>query len=322
MTEPARPTSADAGATRGERQASAARERGLLSATWRALGTGVQLVVADRLDEARVAVEDVLERVDRAASRFRPDSELMRLRPDVWTEVSPLFAHAIAVARDAAAATDGLVDPTLGGRLGDLGYDRTFSLVVKDGAALPAVPPRSPGGWRGIAVAGTRVRVPAGLDLGATAKGLAADLAAAAAGGVSGQALVSLGGDIATAGDQVWPVLVSDTSDPDSPDPSGQVIDLRGCLATSGTATRRWVRGGQLVHHLLDPRTRMPVQGRWQTVSVVAATCVLANTASTAAVVLGDGAVAWLEERSFSARLVAADGTVRAVGGWPEQEDR
>ena len=55
------------------------------------------------------------------------------------------------------------------------------------------------------------------------------------------------------------------------------------------------------------------------TVTVAAATCVDANAASTAAVVLGEEAPGWLEERKLPARLVGLAGEVVAVGGWPEE---
>lgn len=310
------------GPTRGEQQAAAARDQGLHSSGWQALGTSVQLVVTDHPEQARAAVEQVLAAVDLAASRFRADSELSRLVPGRWTEVSPLLAQLLTVARDAAEWTDGLVDPTVGQSLRDLGYDTTFEQVTKAGAALTVV--HRPVGWQQLQVQGTRVRAPHGLDLGATAKGLAADLCAQAAAEACAAALVSLGGDIAVAGrahGRGWPVLVSDTADPGSPDSSGQVITLyAGGLATSGTRARRWTRGGQLVHHLVDPRTGLPTRGPWRTVSVLAETCVLANTASTAAVVAGEDAVRWLGMRGLSARLVGEDGTVVLVGDWPDEE--
>ncbi|MCW2668969.1 MAG: thiamine biosynthesis protein [Frankiales bacterium] len=303
--------------TRGERQAAAAAEQGLRSAAWRALGTGVQLVVTDHLDEARAAVEQVLADVDLAASRFREDSEISRLPIGEWATVSPLLARLLTIARDAAEWTGGLVDPTVGTSLRDLGYDRTYTAIVQ-GTPLTVV--RRPVGWRALEIDGDRVRAPEGLDLGATAKGVAADLCAAAAGAVSTAALVGLGGDIATAGDRSWPVLVRDTSDFDEVDDDGQVVDLTGALATSGTRARQWNRGGRLVHHLLDPRTGLPTQGPWRTISVVAATCALANTASTAAIVAGEPAERWLRERGFSARLVHDDGTITTVGDWPAEE--
>ena len=51
---------------------------GLRSARWRALGTDVAVFVEheDRLEDARRILEDELEALDLAASRFRPDSEL------------------------------------------------------------------------------------------------------------------------------------------------------------------------------------------------------------------------------------------------------
>lgn len=131
------------------------------------------------------------------------------------------------------------MDPTVGASLVDLGYDRTFSLVNRNGGPVTAV--RRPAGWRALEVDGHKVRVPAGLDLGATAKGVAADLAVTAAGAVSSAALVGLGGDLATVGERVWRVLVAESSGQDEEDSPGQAVDLvRGGLATSGTRARRW----------------------------------------------------------------------------------
>jgi thiamine biosynthesis lipoprotein len=173
-----------------------------------------------------------------------------------------------------------------------------------------------PAGWQHVQVDGRRVNVPPGVDLGATAKALAADLAVSR---LDGDALLSLGGDIATKGSRSWPVLVTDTADPDSTDTSGQVVAVTGCLATSSTTARRWTRGGRVVHHLLDPRTGLPVAPHWRTVSVLASSCLQANVASTAAVVLGTGASRWLNDRGLDARLVAEDGTIVVTGDWPEE---
>ncbi|HZD66226.1 MAG TPA: FAD:protein FMN transferase, partial [Acidimicrobiales bacterium] len=76
-------------------------------------------------------------------------------------------------------------------------------------------------------------------------------------------------------------------------------------------------RGTEVLHHIVDPATGAPAGGPWRTVSVAAGTCVDANTAATAAVVRGEDAPAWLGDRGLPARLVAWDGTVRVVAGWP-----
>lgn len=282
------------------------------------------------LPATRRAVERRLLGIDAAASRFRSDPELTALNTagGAWVDVSPLFARALRVAIDAAAWTDGLVDPTVGGSLVDLGYDRTYRLIPPDGPPV-AVRLRPAMTWRAVDLRDDelRVRIPAGtaVDLGATAKGLASDMAAAdaSAEGACG-VLVNLGGDLAVAGPPPangWPVAVTDLSDPDLPDGPAQTVAVSaGGLATSSTRARRWRRGGSELHHILDPRTASPASGPWRTVSVAAGTCLLANTASTAAVVAGDGAADWLRARGFAARLVGHSGNVLALGGWPTAE--
>jgi FAD:protein FMN transferase len=180
-------------------------------------------------------------------------------------------------------------------------------------------------GWRTVVVNRERstIRIGSGvrLDLGATAKALAADRAAAAAHRETGSGvLVNLGGDIAVAGaapDGGWPVFVTDDHR-SSLDAPGQLITIAcGGLATSSTTTRRWLQSGRAMHHLIDPATQAPARSSWRTVSVAAASCVDANIASTAAIVRGHPAVGWLTENALPARLVAHDGSVRTVGGWP-----
>ena len=321
------------------------------AADWRALGTQVWLLVTDpgELAEGRRLLEADLAAVDQACSRFRPDSELMRLGADgpgpastgpastgpastgpaSTVEVSPLLAEAIAVALHAARMTDGDVDPTVADAMSALGYDRDFSL-------LPAVGPpvrltvRAVPGWRqvGLNEQARLLTLPRGvhLDLGATAKAWAADRAASRLAVTLGcGVLVGLGGDISVAGpppEGGWRIRVQDiTGRPEDP-PAGPaaVVAIRaGGLATSSTTARRWRRGGDVLHHILDPRTGLPAAVHWRTVSVAAASCVDANTASTAAIIRGPQALDWLSNLGLPARLVDAAGTVRTVGGWPAE---
>ena len=296
------------------------------AARWAALGSQASLVVSDplALTAARRAVEAELEAIDLACSRFRADSSLSRLNAGAGrpVRVMPLLFEAIAVALRAAALTDGIVDPTIGRALILAGYDRDFALIAEAPARLVATPVA---GWRTVSADPARgtVRIPRGvrLDLGATAKALAADRAAAAAAtaapGVG--VLVNLGGDIAVAGPAPaggWAVRVADDhrAPPEAP---GQTLSLdSGGLATSSTTVRRWGPGA---HHIIDPRTGRPAVSPWRTVSVAAATCVDANTASTAAIVLGDDAPAWLATRGLPGRLVDHDGRAHAVADWPRE---
>jgi thiamine biosynthesis lipoprotein ApbE len=300
------------------------------SASWRALGTLVQLVVTDPrcLADARRLLEADLADVDAACSRFRPDSEICAL--DAGTGqgrvVSPLLAEAIAAALRAARLTDGDVDPTVGAAMSALGYDRDFEQIPRTG---PPVTARSVPGWRQVHLDGRRLTVPEGvqLDLGATAKAWAADRSALRIAGTCGcGVLVSLGGDIAVAGDAPdggWRIRVQDvTGSPDDPPagPYALIAILDGGLATSSTAARRWQRGGDVLHHILDPRTGLPAEPVWRTVSVKAGTCADANAASTAAVIRGRDAIGWLARLGLPARLVDAKGAVFTAAGWPESQ--
>ena len=118
-----------------------------------------------------------------------------------------------------------------------------------------------------------------------------------------------------------WRIRVQDvTGSPDDP-PGGPyaLVAIRdGGLATSSTGARRWQRGGDVLHHILDPRTGLPAEPVWRTVSVAAGTCADANAASTAAVIRGRAALGWLAQLGLPSRLVDATGAVFTVAGWPD----
>jgi FAD:protein FMN transferase len=303
----------------------------LANSSFPVLGTTATVVVTHpaRLSAAVAAVERELEEVDRTCSRFRDDSDLVRLNDaaGAWTEVDELLVEAVGVALRAARVTDGLVDPTIGEAMLRIGYDRDFSQVVSDGKPLPPAPSWiATASWRCVELRPERreIRIPRGvrLDLGSTAKALAADRSAVRAAAAAGcGVLVSLGGDLAIGGDAPdggWPVGIAD--DHAGTPESGETISIAsGGLATSSTTVRRWSRGGVPMHHIVDPRTGAPAREVWRTVSVCAASCVDANTASTAAVVLGQEAPDWLGAQRLPARLVRADGSIVRIAGWPER---
>jgi thiamine biosynthesis lipoprotein len=238
--------------------------------------------------------------------------------------VSPLFLDALETAVRAARVTGGRVTPTVGSAMTFLGYDRDFSTIDPLGPALEARATAVPG-WQVVHMdpVTREVQVPPGvqLDFGATAKALCADRAARAVASRTGAGvLVSLGGDIAVAGStppRGWPIRVTQNHAA-APDAPGQTVAVTaGGLATSSTTVRRWQRGGEPLHHLVDPSTGAPAQEHWQTVSVAAGSCVDANIASTAAIILGADAIHWLEQRRLPARLVDPAGRVTVVAGWP-----
>jgi thiamine biosynthesis lipoprotein len=292
-----------------------------------ALGTSAALLVQpdDSLARARKLFESEIGTIDLACSRFRDDSELTRVNRNAgsWIGVSPLFVEALDVALRGARLTGGLVDPTIGTALRVLGYDRDFERLTRAGPAIRvSVGPVA--GWQTIQVdrPRSRVRIPRGveLDFGATAKALCADRAADVIARETGASvLVSLGGDVSVAGprrDGSWAVLIADEHSAAVDEANERIAIASGGLATSGTTARRWARGDRVLHHVIDPASGLPAAEYWRTVSVSAGSCVDANIASTAAIVMGESAPQWLEGLNLPARLVAADGKVVRVGGW------
>jgi len=300
-------------------------------AAFAALGTTAEVYTADDAALARAVelLEDELAAIDVACSRFRPDSEISLLheRAGRPVRVSRLLARALAVSLDAARATDGLVDPTVGTAVRRLGYDQDFALVAPDSDQPPRPPVAAPGWWRVALDEQERFALlPRGidLDLGATAKALAADLAAARISAETGcGVLVNLGGDLRVAGQAPpggWLLRVCDDHAA-APDQAGPMVTVEsGAVATSSTTVRSWRRAGRQLHHVVDPRTGDVAAAVWRTVTVAAATCVEANTATTAALVLGHDAPDWLSDLRLPARLVAVDGAVLTLGGWPADE--
>lgn len=292
------------------------------------LGTTGIVATTDpaHLAEATAVAMDSIAEIDRACSRFRADSDLTRVNEAAGdaVEVSPALLDAVEVALRAAWATAGDVDPTVGRAMRVLGYDRDFAAVPADGPEAVAPVVRVAPRWREIEIDRARgtLTIPSGveLDLGATAKALAADRAAGAASEVvGGGVLVSLGGDVAVAGpapDGGWSIRIDDRQDAPLDGDGPSVSIATGGLATSGTRARRWRRGGVELHHVLDPKTGRPAEEVWRTVTVAAASCVDANIASTAAIIRGERAPEWLASLGLPARLVASDGAEVLVAGW------
>lgn len=294
----------------------------------------VRLVVEDDtvLSPATADLHALLGRVDRAASRFRADSALSiaNARAGRPSPVPKLLVDLVAAALDAAARTDGAVDPTLGLALQRLGYDRDIAALRSDDIASvrpaetdgpgPDVTPARTGGWRRVGLhreAGL-LTVPVGfeLDLGATAKAWTVDRAARVLAHRYGTGvLVEIGGDVAVAGqrDGGWVIRVAERAGG-----PGQLVRVRrGGITTSTTTVRTWTRRGQAMHHIVDPATGAPTVGPWRTVTVATESALVANAASTAAIVKGEAAPAWLETQRLAARLVGEDGKVVLTPGWP-----
>lgn len=302
------------------------------TSTFEAIGTTNSVLVTrpEVLPEAVEIAQRHLREVDRAVSRFRPDSEVSLLaararRAPAEAFVSPTFAAYLRAALRVARLTGGLVDPTVGSALVAEGYDADLD-VVRSRQPFHQVRVAGVPHWHTVHlnVSARRVSVAPGtlLDLGASAKAYAADsIAALLAESLPGGFVVNLGGDIAVSGElppRGWPVGIEDASGS-----VRQVVTSTGqAIATSSTQLRVWDTDDGPRHHIVDPRTGHTAPSVWSQVSCAAATCLEANAASTAAIVLGAEAPVWLTSQGIPARLETPDGHVLTTPGWPDDARR
>lgn len=267
--------------------------------TFRSMGCDVRLPYGAAVD----AVRDLFDARDARFSRFKDSSELNGLNagPLGVAVVSEDFASMLSLGIDAARATDGLISPAVGAAVLAAGYDRDFHHIPRDvGAVEPAEVPS----LEAISLRGRVLlrAVPVTLDLNGVVKGKTVDDALAL---LDGSGWVSAGGDIAVA----EPVVVGL--------PGGDSITVHsGGLATSSVAKRSWLAGGERQHHLIDPRTGAPSRSPWRDVTVAAPTCLAADVAAKAALILGFDGPWWLERRGLAGRLVDHHGNVTLTSRW------
>ena len=292
---------------------------GALRRAWRAMGTDVEVVLVGGTEPMLDAAQARIEHLEARWSRFRPGSELDRLNrhPGRPVVVSEETFEVIERSIEAWRATGAAFDPTVLDALHAAGYTRDFEHL--DRVQPPGPVGRPAPGPRAVVLDPIvrSVALPSGLrlDLGGIGKGRAADLVcretmAAGAHGVC----VSLGGDLCVAGTPpegpAWIVAVEDV-------PSTHLALRAGGIATSSTRRRRWTRGGEARHHLIDPRTGAPVTGGPTSVTIVAGDATTAEVLTKAVMVLGADAAAPLIERVGATGLVIdEDGDVHPFSGF------
>ncbi len=287
------------------------------------MGTTGRVLVHGGAEDLATLAEMRLAEMELRWTRFRDDSELMRLnhasgRP---VRVSADTFEIVALAVDAWRRTRGRFDPTGLAAIVRLGYDRDFAELGSFEhrvAAGPAFP-----GCAEIVLDPMvhTIELPAGvtLDLGGIGKGRAADVVSRElldAGATS--VCVDLGGDVQCGGlgpyDGAWEVDCADLGIA----PHGTRLRLTtGGVATSTTRRRRWQAGGITLHHLIDPATGRPAARGVHTATVLAAETAWAEVLAKAALVAGpDAGIALLEDAAVDGVLALEDGSRRSTPGF------
>jgi FAD:protein FMN transferase len=292
-----------------------------------ALGSDVSIIVlhanpetANRAIDAALAE---LERIERAMSLYRPDSQINRLNRDgSLSEPDPLLVLALEAAARTSQRSGGAFDATVqplwtvyadAQRVGKLPDERAVELA------------RLKVDWRRVDVQAGRIRLTqaaAAVTLNGIAQGLAADrvLAVLRDHGVE-HALVNTGETAAMgrrADGQCWTTGIQH---PRRKDAYVAVATFDGrSLATSGDYATSFSPDYEF-NHIFDPETgRSPTV--LSSVTVVSPACLDADALSTAIFVLGPEKGLSLAKAtpSTDVLLVLKDGRTLTTGGFPRAE--
>jgi len=265
-------------------------------------------------DAAARAIAEV-QRIEAKYSRYRADSVVSRINANAGRVSVPIDAETrglIAYADTCWRQSDGAFDATSG--VLRRAWDFKVGRVPTDDELAPLT---ARVGWERVEVGpdGVRLRDPGmELDFGGFGKEYAGDRAALVLreAGIA-SALVNLAGDLMVVGPQAggapWRVGIRHPRDATR---VVATLDIEsGAIATSGDYERFIEVDGVRHCHVLDPRTGRSARG-FQSVTVHAATCLVAGSATTVAMVMGEArGLEWLE--SFGLPYLAVLGEGRVV---------
>ena len=291
---------------------------------FRAMGTDMLLCVDNGWEHPPVEMADVpnwFEEWEQALSRFRVNSELSRLnhangQPVAVSETLWQVFHAVL---DAERKTGGLVTPTVGNAVIEVGYDRDFSQLAGQNldpveSAPALVSPLEMLSWD---EATRTIYLPTAvhLDFGGIAKGWAAEQIVQQF-KHHGAVLMNCGGDIALSGATLdgspWEIGVFKPFDRASNYVEMLYFDQPCGVATSATDLRRWVQGSVIRHHIINPRTGLPALSDVISATVIAPTAMDAEAVAKAVLIRGSQeGLAWIgEDPDLAALLILDNGQI------------
>jgi len=242
--------------------------------------------------------KEYIQSSERRFTRFSEDSELSHLNRSAgtWFHASADMTFVLSLAKQYVEQTAGLFNPSILPDLERAGYDRSMDLIrAQEAQLLPArftpEPRLLPLDELLINPDENLIFLPHGmrLDLGGIAKGWIAEQAALILADYSSACLVDAGGDMFMVGlpddHDFWQI---DLEDPLSPDRSLTSLNVPpGALTTSSVVKRKWMQGDAPRHHLIDPRTGVPAETDWLSVTVVAPHADMAEVFAKALLIAG-----------------------------------
>lgn len=283
------------------------------------LGTSCTLRVLGQADRAGVqeaAVLAEIQRLDDVLSTYSESSELRRLEPGVSRTVSPDLGAVLAECDRWRETTGGAFDAGIAPLLPlwdeaqATGAEPTTS-DLEDALARIAANRWTLDGRR---LESTDVEPrPDGL-----AKGYVLDAAARAALDAGAEAVfLDIGGDLVARGEAVSVAIHDPRQRGENRTPLTTIEIVDAAVATSGNYARGYSVGGELLGHVLDPRSGRPVMDVMQA-SVVAPRAVDADALATALMVLGptDGLALVASMPRTECLLLDSAGGLHRSDGW------
>ena len=286
---------------------------------FRAMNTEIQFAAQgewSRIAEGFEKAEKQIAELEQRLTRFSESSELSALNRSAgtWFVASPELFQVVSLAYTYYQLTDGLFDPAILPALELAGYDRSMDEIRANGAVLAAsteiTRPGSTFAQVELDANRQAIYLPAGmrLDLGGIAKGWIAEQAAHMISRYTSACVVNAGGDLFAYGypeEGIWPVGVED---PFNPERDLAVLAIEsGAVATSTITRRRWEQEGRMRHHLIDPRTGIPAETVWASVTAIAPHAAQAETLAKAMLIGGPNYAARLTELNPEAAFIAVD---------------
>lgn len=297
-----------------------------------AMNTTFQVAAEGALADLQLGLAQVRQYIaasEERFSRFRESSELNRLNlsSGTWFQASPGMFELVREAYELYWLTEGLFDPSILKALVNAGYDRSMDEIKIN----PNLPAQDALDWNRSQFGNTRfdayrqaIQLPVGvqIDLGGIAKGWIVARAAEILSQHTGVCAVSAGGDMVFKGlphgQSAWQVSLED------PEDENRVLAVlnieKGALATSSVTRRHWRQGEQPRHHIIDPRTGVPAESDWLSVSVVAERPATAEAFAKAILIAGPQRAPDLAARVPGLKFIAvmADGS---LWGTPEGKE-
>lgn len=283
----------------------------VLTLEGRTMGTFYTVKIAEELSEdaqmqIQKTIDTVLHNVNQSLNRYDPASEISRFNKYRSTDAFQVSKDLLEVTKTADfiyRRSEGAFDPTIARLVSLWGFGEDGEIDPPQEAELEAAMQHM--GFDKIIIEDKTLSKSdplLQLDYSAIAKGYGVDRLMESLNGQGYRnVLVEIGGEVRVSGTRHGKLWRIGIADPDKHEREYSVSETALNLqdmacATSGDYQQFYIFEGERYSHLIDPKTGRPINHEVTSVTVIAGTCMLADAAATAAIVLGkDRGMAFVE---------------------------